>query len=249
MPKINVYLPDALASAVKEAAVPVSAVCQAALAEAVTRVGRTRQAISLLREPTTPAGTFSRLAEGLQRRMTPRLVDALAVARSGSASATTVSSLDLLRGLLEDGENRAFRLLLAQDIDIDALRDACTASSEEELAPSVTDPGDALFLRLTMPARAACAAALEVSLELGHNYLGCEHMLVGLVAGTGSAAELLGRSGVRVDALRQALGGAITGVVYERSTSTAQSSDTVAALNLRIAAIERHLTGMRPEET
>jgi hypothetical protein len=54
---------------------------------------------------------------------------------------------------------------------------------------------------------------------------------------------------VRVDALRQALGGAIAGVVYERSTSTAQSSDTIAALNLRIAAIERHLTGMRPEET
>ncbi|MGO9344685.1 MAG: ATP-dependent Clp protease ATP-binding subunit, partial [Acidimicrobiales bacterium] len=30
MPKVNVYLPDALASAVKDAGVPVSAVCQVA---------------------------------------------------------------------------------------------------------------------------------------------------------------------------------------------------------------------------
>ena len=35
MPKINVYLPDDLAAAVKEAGVPVSSVCQQALVEAV----------------------------------------------------------------------------------------------------------------------------------------------------------------------------------------------------------------------
>jgi hypothetical protein len=35
VPKINFYLPDDLAAAVKEAGVPVSSVCQQALAEAV----------------------------------------------------------------------------------------------------------------------------------------------------------------------------------------------------------------------
>ena len=44
MPKINVYLPDDLATAVREAGIPVSPVCQKALAEAVRRVGRARKA-------------------------------------------------------------------------------------------------------------------------------------------------------------------------------------------------------------
>ena len=38
MPKINVYLPDALAEAVKEAQLPVSSICQAALETAIQRV-------------------------------------------------------------------------------------------------------------------------------------------------------------------------------------------------------------------
>ena len=38
MPKINVYLPDALAEAVKEAQLPVSSICQAALESAVQKV-------------------------------------------------------------------------------------------------------------------------------------------------------------------------------------------------------------------
>jgi post-segregation antitoxin (ccd killing protein) len=43
MPKINVYLPDELAEAVKAAGVPVSAVCQRALEEAVKRMTALRE--------------------------------------------------------------------------------------------------------------------------------------------------------------------------------------------------------------
>src|SRR5579863_8617821 len=109
MPKINVYLPDALASAVKAAGVPVSAVCQAALSDAVERIGRTRKAIAALRDPATPAAILQRIGEGTRRRMTPRLVAALRVAAldpDGQAR-TAVSSLGLLRGLLDDGDNLA----------------------------------------------------------------------------------------------------------------------------------------------
>ena len=42
MPKINVYLSDALADAVRDAEVPVSAVCQAALERAVRDVTAAR---------------------------------------------------------------------------------------------------------------------------------------------------------------------------------------------------------------
>jgi ATP-dependent Clp protease ATP-binding subunit ClpC len=51
MPKINVYLPDDLATAVREAGIPVSPVCQKALAEAVRPVSRARKTVERLRDP------------------------------------------------------------------------------------------------------------------------------------------------------------------------------------------------------
>jgi ATP-dependent Clp protease ATP-binding subunit ClpC len=245
MPKINVYLPDALASAVKDAGVPVSAVCQAALSEVVERVGRTRQAIALLRDGSTSTTVFARLAEGVQRRMTPRLVAALAVASSPSdgEAGASVSSLDLLRGLLDDGENLAVRLLVAQDIDVDALRELSVTSTADESVAPTTESADTLFTRMTMAARAACATALEAVIELGHNYIGCEHLLIGLVESDGRGAELLREQGVRIEALRQALNGAIAGVVHERRTSATRDTDAVSDLARRIEAIERQLAG------
>jgi len=245
MPKINVYLPDALASAVKAAEVPVSAVCQAALSEAVERVGRTRTGIAALRDPATPAAILQRIGEGTRKRMTPRLVAALGVAASDADGhpRTAVSSLDLLRGLLDDGENLALRLLLAQGVDVDALVEAITASEADEPGPPVAVSGDSLLGRLTMPGRLACAAALEAVVELGHNYVGCEHLLVGLVASEGRARNLLIEHGIHTTALRQAISAAAAGAMIERSKSATQNAGAVADLTRRLEAIERHLAG------
>ena len=65
-PKINVYLPDELASEVKAAGIPVSAVCQQALADAV--------AASQGVDGSAPAGedSFTRRAAGVvARRASP----------------------------------------------------------------------------------------------------------------------------------------------------------------------------------
>ena len=243
MPKINVYLPDALASAVKDAGVPVSAVCQAALSDAVERVGRTRRGIAALRDPATPNTTLRQIAEGTRKRMTPRLVAALGVAAldADGQARTVVSSLDLLRGLLDDGENLAVRLLLAQDVDVDALAEATKASEADEPGPPAPDSGDTLLGRLTMPGRLACAAALEAVVELGHNYLGCEHLLVGLVASEGQARDLLIEHDIQATAIRQAISAAAAGVVLERSRSADQNAVAVADLARRLEAIERQL--------
>lgn len=243
MPKINVYLPEALASAVKEANVPVSAVCQAALTDAVQRIGRTRKGIMALRDPATPAALLGRIGEGIRTRMTPRLLAALETAgRDAKGRARgPVSSLDLLRGLLDDGENLAVRLLLSQGIDIDALAGAVRASHADESGPTAVESADALLGRLTMPGRLACAAALEAVVELGHNYVGCEHLLLGLVAGDGPAHDILVDHGVQAPALRQAINAAAAGVVLERSRSAERSDATVAELARRLDAIERRL--------
>jgi ATP-dependent Clp protease ATP-binding subunit ClpC len=245
MPKINVYLPDALASAVKDADVPVSAVCQAALADAVERVGRTRRGIAALRDPATPAAALRQIGEGTRKRMTPRLVAALGVAAldADGQARPAVSSLGLLRGLLDDGENLAVRLLLAQGVDIDALAEATRASEPDEPGPPVPESSDTLLGRLTMPGRLACAAALEAVVELGHNYVGCEHLLVGLAASEGRARDLLVGHGIRATALRQAISAAAAGVVLERSRSADRSAGAVADLTRRLEAIERQLAG------
>jgi post-segregation antitoxin (ccd killing protein) len=252
MPKINVYLPDTLATAVKEAGVPVSAVCQAALSDAVERVGRTRRGIAALRDPATSAAALRQIGQGIRRRgvMTPRLIAALRVAASDAEGQdrTVVSSLDLLRGLLDDGENMAVRLLLAQGADVDALADAVAdavaASEAGEPGPPQPESGesDSFLTRLTIPARLACASALEVVVELGHNYIGCEHILIGLTASDGQARDLLAARGILAAAVRQALSAAAAGVAIERSRSAEQNS-ALADLTRRLEAIERQLAG------
>lgn len=245
MPKINVYLPDALASAVKDAGVPVSAVCQAALSDAVERVGRTRRGIAALRDPATPAAALQRIGEGTRKRMTPRLVAALGTAAldADGQARPAVSTLDLLRGLLDDGENLAVRLLLAQGIDVDALAETARASETDEPGPPAPESSDTLLGRLTMPGRLACAAALEAVVELGHNYVGCEHLLVGLVASEGRARDLLVEHGIQASAVRQAIGAAAAGVMSERSRSADRNAGAVADLTRRLEAIERQLAG------
>ena len=157
MPKINVYLPDALASAVKDAGVPVSAVCQAALSEAVERVGRSRRTIAAFRNPETALEALHRLSEGASARMTPRLLDAFRrteferVDKPGA-----ISSVDVLRGLLGDDENFAVRLLVSQGVDVEELLAGCSEEVTEEI-PSREPPSDGPFVaRLSMPAGRVC---------------------------------------------------------------------------------------------
>jgi len=245
LPKINVYLPDALASAVKDAGVPVSAVCQAALSDAVERVGRTRMAIAALRDPATPAATLRLIAEVTQNRMTIRLAAALQTAATDPTGQVraVVSSLDLLRALLKDGENLAVRLMVSQGVDIDALAAATAVSGPGEAPPPLPGPHDGLLERLTMPARSAYAAALEAAVKLGHNYIGCEHLLIGLPASDGRASDLLAEQGIAATSLRQALVGATAGITHERSRPGDPSAGAMADIVRRLEAIERQLAG------
>ena len=98
--------------------------CQAALSDAVERIGKTRRGIAALRDPAAPAAILRRIGEGTRKRMTPRLAAALGVAAldADGQAQPAISSLDLLRGLLDDGENLALRLLLNQGADVDAPR-------------------------------------------------------------------------------------------------------------------------------
>ena len=65
-PKINVYLPDDLAAEVRSAGIPVSAVCQQALADAVAQAMTGRTATDEVAGPTDDlSSSFTKRAYGV----------------------------------------------------------------------------------------------------------------------------------------------------------------------------------------
>lgn len=208
MPKINVYLPDDLAEQVREAGVPVSAVCQRALEQAVRRIGTIR-AIRL----DEPA---SQDAAARQSKFTDRLRTALRLAadRARADGSATVDTEHLLAGVLAEGANLALRVLRAMDVDPDR----------------VTLPersGDATPTAYGPTAAAALELAVTEALTLGHNYVGCEHLLIGLVTEPdGTAGEVLRTLGADARSTRQAVVAALSGLAHLQATTAAQPDPT-----------------------
>lgn len=280
MPKINVYLSDELAAAVRQAGVPVSPVCQHALSEAVTAVTRARRAADAIRDPALTPDLAARLSIGVGHRMTDRLRTAIGLAwrQAGTVEARTgdsapVSTGGLLLGLLDEGGNLALSILQSLDIDLDELRVSAQSTlsqgeeaAAEEGAAQETVPGAAgaedgdlapTALRLhdlTVPARHAVAAAIEAGVSLGHNYVGCEHLLLGLldesVGEASQAGQVFGVLGVTSADVRRALKSAIAGFTHGSkwaqsatgpTAGGAASPEAMSALATRLEAVERRL--------
>jgi ATP-dependent Clp protease ATP-binding subunit ClpA len=196
MPKINVYLPDDLADAVRDAELPVSAICQRALEQAVRRTTAIRQA--LLDDLHT-----DRLAERLPS-FTARLVTTLAAAadRAKAAGAANVTTGDLLAGMISEGGNLGLRVLGALEIEPGSLEPLAAAE------PGTPGTG----LRFSSPAAVAIELAVGEAIGMGHNYVGCEHLLIALAAEPdGAAGELLRARGADGRSVRRATAAAVAG--------------------------------------
>lgn len=230
VPKINVYLPDELAAAVKAVDLPVSAICQKALADAVRTVGRARQGIKALRDPSFDPSV--EVVERVTDRMTARLRGVLAACLAAGPTGTG----QLLVGLIDEHENLGVRLLEASGVDLAELR-AAAGPSDEPRPSGVGGP----WSGLTLPARTAIASALEASIDLGHNYLGCEHLVVGLAADPSSdAGRALRAAGVDSAGMRRSIASAAAGITHARPAGVA-GADKLDAVLTRLEAIERRL--------
>ncbi|GIM97711.1 Clp protease N-terminal domain-containing protein [Paractinoplanes toevensis] len=224
MPKINVYLPDDLADAVRDSGVPVSAICQRALEQAIRRMQAIRE-VSL--SDLDPASFSERLPS-----FTGRLVMALSLAadRAKAASTTIVTTGDLLGGLQAEGSNLALQILTAMDVAPASL----TAPSTPE--PAVA--GEAL--RFSNPAAVALELAVGEAVGFGHNYVGCEHLLVALAGEPdGTAGELLRTRGVDARSTRRAVAAALAGYVHLRASATQAppASALMAAFRTELAPL------------
>lgn len=269
MPKINIYLPDDLAAAVRSAGVPVSPVCQQALARAVRTVNSARRGIAAIRDPGFDPASYPELIKRLPGRMTPRLVEAFGLARR--AGHNPASSGHLLLGILEQGDNLGIMLLQAAEIDSEELTAALRQGDLTEpgigqqpgAGPASAQPGDAAGLQpggegqdaepgtsaaareavvgggLSRPAWLAIAAALESVIELGHNYIGCEHVVLGLAAETdGAAGRVLRGLGAEPAALRKSLGSIMGGYAQGRQATQQAGTEALAEIMHRLEALE-----------
>lgn len=196
MPKINVYLPDELAHEVKASGIPVSAVCQQALADAVA------QSQGLTVPGNDSPGTD--LERSLTKRAYGVLADAGKAAEAAGEKPTTVHLVSSLAG----SGGLALSVLRAADIEPDDL--------ETELrgrARGNTRAGD-----LDQVAERAVAQARG----LGHSYVGTEHLLLALTAGPPRelAAATLRDMGLDHERALVGVATALSAYSYARETLT-----------------------------
>jgi ATP-dependent Clp protease ATP-binding subunit ClpC len=222
MPKINVYLPNELAQAVKEAGVPVSAVCQRALARAVERTKATRIASS---------GDLAatELATHLQSNsLVVALTAATGLARAQNSPC--VGTAHLLRGLLASGERR---VLHAMGIDREELeRELADWPVAEPVVPGVDRPE-----QLSVPASSAVALAAAEAQASGGD-IGRDYLLLGLIAEQdGVAGKALRAQGAKLSSARQAIANPLAAAARPGGRQEAGSASGSAVDSVLRAAV------------
>jgi hypothetical protein len=150
-------------------------------------MGVTKQAAQQRSVPKVPAVTLDP-DEGFSR-FTPRARNVVAAAHDEARSARSehVTPAHLVLGLLAEPEAIGARVLTDAGVSADALRAAAVAA----IPPPCPSPPE------VVPYDAAAAKALQLTfreaLRLGHNYIGTEHILLGLLeqeAGAGVLSDL-----------------------------------------------------------
>jgi Clp amino terminal domain, pathogenicity island component len=256
MPKINIYLPDDLATAVRDARLPVSPICQKALAEAVRTVGAAREAVDVLRDPDFDPLQHPVISTRITAQMTPRVRQALRRARDLAGEPGLVGSTHLLAGILAEPDGLGVQVLQSLAVDIPGLRDAAINAGGAPEAegtprrPRARTPRPALSAEARLPdeelldglstaARTVIAAALEAAIEFGHGFLGTEHLVLALAdQADGAAGELLRDAGARPESLRRAIPAALAAIAAGFTQARQMPASAVAS---RLDDISRRL--------
>jgi ATP-dependent Clp protease ATP-binding subunit ClpA len=231
MPKINVYLPDDLAEAVREAGLPVSAVCQRALEQAVRRVTGIREiAAGHDGDPLNGAAASE---------LTARAMTALENAQA-EAAVDGVQALDsghLLRAMVSDRDSMAVRVLAALDITprhVQTELDRQLATGRSVANTSARSAG-----RLSPEVATAVELATSESSGLGTSYVGTEHLLLGLIGEPdGVAGHVLRSLGADLRITRRIVAAALAGW-GARAALAARHEDGASSQTDQLTAVVR----------
>ncbi len=166
---------------------------------------------------------FVTLWEGAEfSRFTQRSRNVLAASASiaTDAGAGTIDASHLAAGLLSEPDGIAAKVIHGTGRTDQQVLTALGLEAAAEGAAAQAGPEELRRLRFTEDGRIAIRGALTAALKLGHNYIGTEHLLLGILQGKGDAQEILIGLGVtagfterwlveefaRIKALRDAAG-------------------------------------------
>ena len=148
------------------------------------------QAVTITREPMT-MDRFDKFTDRARKVLT------LAQDEAQRFNHNYIGTEHLLLGLVREGEGVAARVLENMNVELSKVRTAVEFIIGRGDRPVVGEVG------LTPRAKRVIELAIDEARRLGHNYIGTEHLLLGLVReGEGIAAGVLESLGVNLDKVR-----------------------------------------------
>ena len=145
----------------------------------------------------------------------------------------------ILLGLIHEGEGVAAKALESLGISLEAVR----AQVEEIIGHGGSAPSG--HIPFTPRAKKVLELSLREALQLGHNYIGTEHILLGLIReGEGVAAQVLVKLGADLSRVRQQVIQLLSGYAggKEGATTGGGSGETQPSGSLVLDQFGRNLT-------
>ncbi len=145
-----------------------------------------------------------------------RRVVVLAQEEARMLSHNYIGTEHILLGLIHEGEGVAAKALESLDISLEAVR----AQVEEIIGQGQQAPSG--HIPFTPRAKKVLELSLREALQLGHSYIGTEHILLGLIReGEGVAAQVLQKLGADLNRVRQQVIQLLSGFQGKESTQAA----------------------------
>ncbi|MFA6577191.1 MAG: Clp protease N-terminal domain-containing protein, partial [Nocardioides sp.] len=145
-----------------------------------------------------------------------RRVVVLAQEEARMLSHNYIGTEHILLGLIHEGEGVAAKALESLDISLEAVR----AQVEEIIGQGQQAPSG--HIPFTPRAKKVLELSLREALQLGHSYIGTEHILLGLIReGEGVAAQVLQKLGADLNRVRQQVIQLLSGFQGKESTAAA----------------------------
>jgi ATP-dependent Clp protease ATP-binding subunit ClpA len=147
----------------------------------------------------------------------------------------------ILLGLVREGEGVAAEALESLGISLDAVRQQV----EEIIGQGQEAPSG--HIPFTPRAKKVLELSLRESLQLGHNYIGTEHILLGLIReGDGVAAQVLVRLGADLNRVRHQVIQLIAGRPLQEDAPGPEVQARLDVVEIRLAVLE-HRVGTGPD--
>src|SRR5712664_1856103 len=183
-----------------------------------------------------------------ERRMFERFTDrarrvvVLAQEEARMLNHNYIGTEHVLLGLIHEGEGEAAKALESLGISLAAVRQQV----EEIIGQGQQAPSG--HIPFTPRAKKVLELSLREALQLGHNYIGTEHILLGLIReGEGVAAQVLVKLGADLNLVRQQVMQLLHGDQGKGPAAAGAPSETAPSTSLVLDQFGRNLTAAARE--